>query len=105
MNNDVKLVDTIQKMNSPLTSSSETLKFIPTADLIIITNSKDALMKNTNGLIDKHTIISKILSEDVFYIEDSFKDIHIFITPENTYIFKGHGVDTKLLSESEYRNT
>ncbi len=103
--NNVQMLENRNPEDGNFMENSENMQYIPTVDLVIITNSEKALIENKSGFIDKHTIISKILSDDVFYLEDSFKDIHIFITPENTFIFKGHGVETKLISKNEFRNT
>lgn len=84
---------------------STTLNFIPTADLIIISNNIPTNGKIIEKIIDKHTIISKVLSNDIYYITNFTNDIHIFITKNHMYIFKGHGIDMTLLKRNEMRNT
>ena len=56
-------------------------------------NEKDILnftpkVDFTKNIIDKHTIISKILSDDTIYIEDALNKLKIIISKDETYIFK-----------------
>ncbi|WP_288640313.1 hypothetical protein [Methanosphaera stadtmanae] len=85
------------------------LDSIPTVDLIIMSNNINSLTnKYIKKLIDEdNTIISKILSDNMYYIADMKKKLHIIITNNNTFVFKGYGVNLRLLNHTknkEYLN-
>lgn len=81
------------------------LNYPPKVDLIITFESDESYNKHVNKCIDKHTLISKMLSEDVIYVEDSYKDIHILINDSKVFILKGHGLETKLIKINDMQNT
>lgn len=80
------------------------LNYVPVADLIVIGNDVDNT-EDIEQLIDKNTIISKVLSDNVYFIEDTMKELLILITPHETYILKGHGLNMELLKGDYLRNT
>ena len=79
------------------------LDSIPTVDLIIMSNNINSLTnKYIKKLIDEdNTIISKILSDNMYYIADMKKKLHIIITNNNTFVFKGYGVNLRLLNHTK----
>ena len=72
-------------------------------DLIIMSNNINSLTnKYIKKLIDEdNTIISKILSDNMYYIADMKKKLHIIITNNNTFVFKGYGVNLRLLNHTK----
>lgn len=79
-NNNLQMLDFEQ-------NEKDILNFAPKVDLLIIDhhNTSNNFTKN---IIDKHTIISKILSDDTIYIEDALNKLKIIISKDETYIFK-----------------
>lgn len=79
-NNNIQMIDF--ELNE-----KDILNYAPKVDLLII----DHHQRNQNftkHMIDKHTIISKIISEDIIYIEDALNELKIVIAKDETYIFK-----------------
>ncbi|WP_304124838.1 hypothetical protein [Methanosphaera cuniculi] len=68
-------------------NEKDILNFTPKVDLLII-DHHNKLNNFTKNIIDKHTIISKILSDDTIYIEDALNQLKIIISKDETYIFK-----------------
>ena len=68
-------------------NEKDILNFTPKVDLLIIDHHNE-LNNFTKNIIDKHTIISKILSDDTIYIEDALNQLKIIISKDETYIFK-----------------
>ena len=66
-------------------------------DLIIINDLNDSVNENIKKIIDKHTIIAKVLSNEIIYIEDIDKEVLILVTPHQKYVIKNRGVNAKLM--------
>lgn len=81
------------------------LNYPPKVDLIITFESDNSYNEHISKCMDKHTLISKMLSEDVIYLEDSYKDLHILINDDKIFILKGHGLETKLMKINDMKNT
>lgn len=79
-NNNLQMLDFEQ-------NEKDILNFTPKVDLLII-DHQNTSNNFTKNLIDKHTIISKILSDDTIYIEDALNKLKIIISKDKTYIFK-----------------
>lgn len=72
------------------------LNYNQIVDLIIINDLNDSVNENIKKIIDKHTIIAKVLSNEIIYIEDIDKEVLILVTPHQKYVIKNRGVNPKL---------
>lgn len=73
------------------------LNYNQIVDLIIINDLNDSVNENIKKIIDKHTIIAKVLSNEIIYIEDIDKEVLILVTPQQKYVIKNRGVNAKLM--------
>ncbi len=72
-------------------------------DLVILLDS-DKLPKQLDEIIDKDTIISKYLGNNIIYIEDLRNKMYMIITKHETIVLKQRGVQTHIESYKN-RNT
>ena len=71
------------------------LNFRQIVDLVILTDS-EKIPKDIDEIIDKDTIVSKSLGNDVIYIEDMRKNQYMIITKHEKIVIEGRGIETHL---------
>ncbi|RAP48077.1 MAG: hypothetical protein BZ135_01070 [Methanosphaera sp. rholeuAM6] len=70
------------------------LQYKQRVDLVILNNFNKT--PNMDSLIDKDTIITKNLGDNIFYIEDLRNDLYIIITEKERLVIEGRGAKTQL---------
>lgn len=70
------------------------LQYNQRVDLVILNNYNKT--PNMESLIDKDTIITKNLGDNVFYIEDLRNDLYIIITETERLVIEGRGAKTQI---------
>lgn len=83
---------------------SDILNYTPTVDLVIMSEETNFNTKVIDNLIDKHTLITKVLSDNIFFIEDKQQELFLLVINNHSYKFQGHGINIKLF-ENCYMNT
>ena len=71
------------------------LNFRQIVDLVILLDSEN-IPEGMDGIIDKDTIVSKSLGNDVIYIEDFRKNQYMIVTKHEKIVFEGRGIDTHI---------
>lgn len=84
----------MEKYNNQIKDITE-LNFKQIADLMILSDS-DNIPKNLEEIMDKDTIISKNLGNNILYIEDIRKNIYIIITKNEKIVIEGRGLETNI---------
>jgi len=82
-------------INKTALENKTQVKHTPKMDMIMIDDSQ-AIKENKHlqNSIDQHTIITKLINENIFYIEDSLKEIRIIISPQTKILILGEGIQT-----------
>ena len=84
----------MEKYNNQIKDITE-LNFKQIADLMILSDSEN-IPKNLEEIMDKDTIISKNLGNNILYIEDIRKNIYIIITKNEKIVIEGRGLETNI---------
>lgn len=84
----------MDKCNNQIKDITE-LNFKQIADLMILSDSKN-IPKNLEEIMDKDTILSKNLGNNILYIEDIRKNIYIIITKNEKIVIEGRGLETNI---------
>lgn len=84
----------MEKYNNQIKDITE-LNFKQIADLMILSDSEN-IPKNLEEIMDKDTIVSKNLGNNIFYIEDIRKNIYIIITKNEKIVIEGRGLETNI---------
>ena len=84
----------MEKYNNQIKDITE-LNFKQIADLMILSDSKN-IPKNLEEIMDKDTILSKNLGNNILYIEDIRKNIYIIITKNEKIVIEGRGLETNI---------
>lgn len=71
------------------------LNFKQIVDLVILVDSEN-IPKDMNEIIDKDTIVSKSLGNDIIYIEDLRKNQYMIITKHEKIVIEGRGIETHI---------
>ena len=84
----------MNKYNNQIKDITE-LNFKQIADLMILSDSEN-IPKNLEEIMDKDTILSKNLGNNILYIEDIRKNIYIIITKNEKIVIEGRGLETNI---------